>query len=176
MNQIAPCQGLFWTTHIWRCQLIACCLAWPLIATAEVFTARVTAVPDGDTLWVQPTDGGAARKLRLQGIDAPEICQIGGVASRAALQAHVAGAVVQVELKYYDDYGRGLARIRTGQKDIGATMVRSGQAWSYRWHKSLGPYAAEEAAARRAKAGVFSAATPELPRDFRKRHGSCYLR
>lgn len=141
-----------------------------------MFSARVTAVPDGDTLWVQPTDGGTPRKLRLQGIDAPEICQRGGLASRAALQTLVARAVVQVELKYYDDYGRGLARIHIGPQDVAATMVSTGQAWSYRWRRSLGPYAAEERAARQAGAGVFSVTKPESPRDFRNRHGSCYQR
>ncbi len=173
--RITPCQGPFGTAQ-WRCWLTACCLAWPLTAGAEVFTALVIAVPDGDTLWVQPANSKATRKLRLQGIDAPEICQSGGAASRAALQRLVAGATVRVELKYYDSYGRGLARLRLRQQDVGAMMVRSGHAWSYRWHKSPGPYAAEEAAARHARAGLFSAKTPELPRDFRKRHGSCYPR
>jgi endonuclease YncB( thermonuclease family) len=174
INRLVPGRGIFCADQLWRFQVMLCGLVLPLVAAAEVFTARVTAVPDGDTLWVQPTHGGATRKLRLQGIDAPEICQSGGATSRAALQAMVAGTDVRVELKYYDDYGRGLARIHVGQQDIGALMVRSGQAWSYRWHHSLGPYATEETAARRAKAGLFAEATPEQPRDFRKRHGSCY--
>jgi endonuclease YncB( thermonuclease family) len=143
-------------------------------AAAEVFAARATAVPDGDTLWVQPADGSATRKLRLQGIDAPEICQRGGPAARAALQALVATKTLRVEVKYYDVYGRGLARVQVGRQDVAALMVASGQAWSNRWGRSLGPYATEEAAARRARAGLFSVAAPELPRDFRRRHGSCY--
>lgn len=142
---------------------------------AETFVGRVTAVPDGDTLWVQPQDASAARKLRLLGIDAPEICQPGGQAARAALQALVASGTVSVEVRYRDDYGRGLARVRVGQQDIAATLVRAGHAWSNRWKHSLGPYATEENAARLARAGLFATTNPELPRDFRKRHGSCYL-
>ena len=48
----------------------------------EIFSGQVTHVTDCDTLWVQPDGGGAARKLRLTGMDAPEICQQGGKAAR----------------------------------------------------------------------------------------------
>lgn len=175
IDRFMSCNSMFWTGQIWQRQLHMACLLLPVVASAEVFQAQVTSVPDGDTLWVQPVNGGAPRKLRLQGIDAPEICQNGGGASRAALQALTATATIVVELKYFDSYGRGLARIHVGQQNVGASMVRAGQAWSYRWHQSLGPYAAEEAVARQARLGLFSQATPELPRDFRKRHGSCHL-
>ncbi len=141
---------------------------------AEVFTARATLVSDGDTLWVQPADGGPTRKLRLQGLDAPEICQSGGEAARAALGALVATKTLKVEVRYYDNYGRGLAKIRVGQEDVGSLMVAAGYAWSSRWRRSLGPYASEEGTARRARRGIFSATEPEQPRDFRQRHGSCY--
>jgi len=143
-------------------------------AWAETFTARMTTVPDGDTLWVQPEGNSPARKLRLLGIDAPEICQAGGQASRAALIQLVGHAPLQVDVRHYDDYGRGLARIRVNGKDVGAAMVLAGEAWSYRWRRSPGLYASEEAAARNARKGLFSAASPELPRNFRQRHGSCY--
>lgn len=144
-------------------------------ACAEVYLARATAVPDGDTLWVQPEMGGAPRKLRLQGIDAPEICQSGGLPARDALRALVAQKLLRIDVRRQDDYARGLARVQVDGQDVGATLVRTGQAWSYRWQRSLGPYASEEAAARNAKLGVFAESAPELPRDFRQRNGSCYV-
>lgn len=143
------------------------------VAAAEVYTARVTYVTDGDTLWVQPDDGSATRKLRLQGIDAPEICQAGGDAARAALTALVLAQRVQVRVRARDDYGRGLARIQLGSNDVAATLVRAGHAWSYRWRGKPGPYAAEEALARQARLGLFATGQPELPGNFRKRHGPC---
>jgi endonuclease YncB( thermonuclease family) len=82
---------------------------------------------------------------------------------------------VVVVVRREDDYGRGLARIRIDDQDLGAQMVREGQAWSYRWRHSTGPYAAEEAAARRKGRGLFAASAPESPRDFRKRHGPCHV-
>lgn len=153
------------------------CLCLGIIApqalAAQTFVGRVTSVPDGDTLWVVPDAGGKPQKLRLLGIDAPEICQPGGPEARDALQALVGRQKVEVEVQRNDDYGRGLARLRVGGSDVGATLVRQGKVWSYRWRRSLGPYAPQEQAARAARLGIFVIPSPELPRDFRKRHGPC---
>ncbi len=62
--------------------------AWPGV---------VTHVSDGDTVWVQPLHGGEAHKVRLLGIDAPEICQPWGPQSRAALHAALQGQVVELK-------------------------------------------------------------------------------
>lgn len=142
-------------------------------AAASDYAARVTRVSDGDTLWVKPLAGGRYRKLRLDGIDAPEICQSGGTASRDALAARVLEQVVTVRVHRFDDYGRALVRLTQGGDDVAAAMVREGHAWSYRWRRSLGPYAAEEAQARARRKGLFGDAGAEVPRDFRRRHGPC---
>jgi micrococcal nuclease len=144
------------------------------IAATEAYFARAVIISDGDTLWVEPEGGGELRKLRLQGIDAPEICQSGGVAARDALHALVMQRRLAVQVKYWDNYGRGLAYIEADGQDVAEAMVRQGQAWSYRWRRSLGPYAQQETQARQAALGLFSQLAPELPRDFRLRHGSCY--
>ena len=142
---------------------------------AKAFTGNVTYVTDGDTLWVQPDSGGPPRKLRIDGIDAPEICQMGGEASRQVLTQNALHHRVMVMVKRKDIYGRGLARIHLNGHDLGAQMVRSGQAWSYRWRRSPGPYADEETVARQSRLGLFAVGRPEMPRDFRKRHGSCHI-
>jgi micrococcal nuclease len=139
-----------------------------------VFAGTVSYVSDGDTVWVKPDTGGPPRKLRIDGIDAPEICQVGGAASRAALMQRALHQRVAVTVRRHDNYGRGLARIQLEGSDLGAQMVQAGQAWSYRWHRNRGPYATEEAIARQSGLGLFADRQPELPRDFRKRHGSCH--
>ena len=58
-------------------------------ADEAVYAARVTRVFDADTVWVQPAAGGRWRKLRLDGLDAPEICQAMGVAARDALASRL---------------------------------------------------------------------------------------
>jgi micrococcal nuclease len=141
---------------------------------ASVFTGVVSYVTDGDTLWVQPDSGGQPQKLRLEGIDAPEICQTGGEDAKAMLTQYAQYQRVEVTVRLKDSYGRGLARVRLNGVDLGAQMVLSGQAWSYRWRRSLGPYAQEESVARESRRGVFASAQAELPGDFRKSHGSCH--
>lgn len=140
----------------------------------EAFAGHVSYVSDGDTLWVQPDTGGAPRKLRIDGIDAPELCQAGGAAARRVLAQRALYRSVSVTVMRHDSYGRGLARILIDGHDLGAELVRAGQAWSYRWRQQPGPYAAEEALARQAGHGLFALDQPELPRDFRQRHGACY--
>ena len=159
--------------------VIALAVATGSVAATARAPARVAGavifVPDGDTLWLQPDGGGRPHKLRIEGIDAPEICQAGGAASREALARRVLRRHVEAEVRRYDDYGRGVARIRLDGEDLGGQLVREGQAWSYRWRHSPGPYASQEQVARSARRGLFAEADPELPRDFRRRHGPCHV-
>ena len=134
----------------------------------------VTRVVDGDTVWVQTTPERQTLKVRLSGIDAPEICQAGGVQARAALQQRVLGQQVTLAFQRHDDYGRVLATVALDGEDLGLWMVRNGHAWSYRYRRSAGPYAAEQAQAMQARRGLFESGSAENPRLFRKRHGSCY--
>lgn len=135
--------------------------------------ARVVRVFDGDTVWVQAESGGRWRKLRLDGIDAPEICQAGGVASRDALSAQLLERTVTVRQRAVDGYGRGIARLDRGDLDMNAWLVRSGWAWASVW-RGRGAYVALEDQARAALRGLWAeASAPEEPRDFRRRHGPC---
>lgn len=144
-------------------------------ARADAWQGTVTWVTDGDTLWVRPDAGGRARKLRLQGVDAPESCQSGGAQARQALIALALNQRVSVQTHARDGWGRSLATVRLrdkGGEDVAARMARQGWAWSY--GRGRGPYAEQEAAARQARQGVFAhAAEPERPADFRRRHGPC---
>lgn len=151
-------------------------LALPALArpSAAVWTGTVTYVSDGDTLWVRPQSGGAPRSVRLDGIDAPELCQTHGEAARAALVGQVLGQTVQVRVRRHDDFGRALARVSLHRRDVGGWLVRQGHAWSYRYRGHSGPYAAEESQARAQRLGLFQQAQPELPREFRRRHGPCH--
>lgn len=158
-----------------KCILMAATMIAAPVQAQGVFSATVTHVSDGDTLWVRPDAGGSPRKLRIDGIDAPEICQAGGEAARAALLLLALHRRVAVTVRRHDDYGRGLARLQLDDSsDLGALLVRAGHAWSYRWRQHPGPYAVEEAMARQSRQGLFAAEQPELPRDFRRRHGSCH--
>lgn len=141
-------------------------------ASAHALSGVVTHVTDGDTLWVRP-EGGAPVKVRVQGIDAPERCQAWGLQSREALAARVLHRHVQVRTRARDAYHRTIGSVALDGHDVAAWMVREGHAWSQRWRRSPGPYAAEEAEARRFQRGLFAAPAVVEPRQFRKAHGPC---
>lgn len=133
----------------------------------------VTHVTDGDTVWVQPAAGGPARKIRIVGIDAPEICQAYGVSAREALAAQLLRHTVRVQGRGGDSYGRLLGRLELQGQDVGQWMVWQGHAWSDRGrYGAAGSYAAQEMAARQARRGLWRerALAPSV---FRRRHGSC---
>ncbi len=161
-----------------RALVVACLLAGlfacqPVTATSTGYLADVTHVHDGDSLWVQPLDGGRRQRLRLDGIDAPEICQADGREARDRLAGMVLRRQVRVEVTGQDRYRRTLARVWLGSDDVQAVMVAEGWAWSYRVRGQAGPYDREEALARRQGRGLFADPQPEPPGEFRRRHGPC---
>lgn len=133
---------------------------------------KVTRVTDGDSLWVRPADGGQPVKLRINGIDAPEICQSGGQAARKALAARILGLTVQVHSHRQDDYGRTLATVSLDGEDMGAWLVSQGHAWAYR--QGSGDYLALQARAQSAALGLFADRNALQPRIFRKHNGPCH--
>ncbi len=141
-------------------------------ATQRHWSGVVTRVTDGDTLWVKPASG-APRKVRIEGIDAPESCQAGGSAATTALRQKVLRQPVQVATHAIDQYRREVATVRQGSQDVGGWMVEQGHAWSYRYRSDPGPYQREEQQARRARRGVFAQTRPVNPREFRQAHGPC---
>jgi endonuclease YncB( thermonuclease family) len=141
---------------------------------AQAWRGTVTRVSDGDTLWVRPAAGGKPVKLRIDGIDAPEICQAGGHAARAALAQRLRGHRLEVEPRRKDDYGRTVAVLRLNGEDLGGWLVSHGHAWSSGFGREGGRYAAQQQGAQAAGRGLFADRTALAPWLFRKRHGSCY--
>lgn len=140
---------------------------------SQAWTGTVTRVSDGDTLWVRPAAGGKALKVRIEGIDAPEICQAGGRAARDALARRVRGQRLALLARGQDDYGRTIASLQVAGEDLGGWMVSQGHAWSYGFGREGGPYARQQALAQAAGRGLFADRRALEPRLFRKRHGPC---
>jgi endonuclease YncB( thermonuclease family) len=125
---------------------------------------------DGDSLRI------AGQEIRLKGIDAPELAQICTVSgrvepcgrtARAALRRLLAGGLATCVSAARDRYGRPLAVCRVRGIDIGAAMVRDGQAVAF------GAYTREEAEAKARYAGIW-AGEFERPRDWRATHPRPY--
>jgi len=142
---------------------------------AEQWTGWVSWVMDGDTVLLVREGQHEPVKLRIDGIDAPEMCQPGGAQARDALIRWVMHKSVQVLDLGQDVYGRQIGRLTLNGVDLGAEMVRSGMAWAYRFRTGKGPYALLQKQAQTQKIGVF--AVPEeamSPPLFRQFHGTCH--
>ena len=146
---------------------------WLFASTCFAWQGVVTHVSDGDTLWVQPLSRHKAVKVRILGIDAPEICQLWGEQSLRALQSITMGRDVQVHGSHTDAYGRLLAHIFLQGHDVGAWMVLHGHAWSYAFKSHRGLYDAEQMAAQSMQTGLFSNSSAVQPRFFRRHFGAC---
>jgi endonuclease YncB( thermonuclease family) len=103
-------------------------------------------VIDGDTI---VSDGA---RIRLAGIDAPEMSQPGGAEARSHLIRLIAGGAVRIEPLSTDRYGRLVARVHARCGDLGRLMVRNGYA-----RAAYGrDYVGEERQARKRRAGLWA--------------------
>lgn len=147
-------------------------IAAALIA-APSFAAPLPRAPvhvvDGDTLRMGDL------RLRLHGIDAPELNQTcatpagdswpcGRWASET-LANMVQGRRLDCQDLGPDRYGRRVARCLLDGRDIAAQMVSQGAALAYRRYSEA--YVPQEAEARRAARGIWAAGPPTAPEAHR---------
>ncbi len=150
-----------------------------LIATLGVQAApgplegKVARVIDGDSLWVEPPAPAAPVELRLEGIDAPEICQAWGPEAKQALAELLQGKQVSVRTVGRDSYGRTLGTVYLDTQNINKLMVQEGHAWSTRYKYDRGPYVADERMAKALSRGFNRDGAAVMPRDFRQLNGPC---
>jgi micrococcal nuclease len=137
----------------------------------------VERVADGDTL-VAASDNETKLRLRLLGIDAPEIAhgkkagQPYGEEARQYLERLVGKRSVRVETFGPDIYRRLLAVVWVGETNVNVEMVRARLAEVYRGARCQA-YCRElreaEARAQRGRAGIWGQERYESPAAFRKR-------
>jgi endonuclease YncB( thermonuclease family) len=160
-------QQLVWTVPLW--------LGAPVLAQS----ATVVSIGDGDTLRVRL--GGEVRSVRLACIDAPERAQSPwGQQARAQLQALLPlSAAVEVRSTTSDRYGRLVAQLSRGGRNVNQALVASGAAFVY-WRYIAGcdrqTYGRLETEARLQRLGVWGASSglmrPWEYRAGRRRSGS----
>ena len=110
--------------------LLVILLFFSSVAVAEVLLGTVIAVHDGDTITLRTETN--KKKIRLAGIDAPELKQPYGVESQSALREAVFDKVILVETSRNDKYGRAIGKVILDGQDINLKQIQSGGAWVYR--------------------------------------------
>jgi len=148
------------------------CALW-LASPAWAFVARAKSVQDGDSLTVRLGDN-ALVTLRLYGIDAPELRQPSGRSARKRLAALALRQTLDVQALDTDRYGRTVALVRLGDGALlNEIMVAEGLAWVYDQYcqADICPRLhALEAQARQERRGLWAAANPLRPSDWRREH------
>lgn len=136
-----------------------------LYASLFAFNGKVVSIHDGDTITI--LQGKQQIKVRLFGIDAPELKQPYGKKSKQFLASLIAGQVVEVEPKGKDRYKRTLGIIYYKWQDINVQMVLNGYAWAYEKYSRI--YVDQEKLAREKKLGLWQSSDPTRPWEWRKR-------
>ena len=140
---------------------------------AETFDGKVVGVSDGDTVTVL-RNGHDQVRIRLSGIDAPELHQAFGQQSKGLMSRLVFGRNVSVRVVDHDRYRRTVARLSVDGQDVGLAMLRQGLAWHYKHYDSDPVYAGAENTARAQHLGLWADPHPVAPWDFR--HGGASAR
>jgi micrococcal nuclease len=140
---------------------------------AGLIEGKVTRVTDGDSLWLEPATQGPPVELRLEGIDAPEICQAWGGEAKQALVELVLNRSVSVKTVGRDSHGRTLGTLYLDGRNLNKVLVQEGHAWSTRYKYDRGPYVADERMARALSRGLNRDGGAVMPRDFRRLNGPC---
>ena len=147
-------------------------LVFAFPACAADYSARVIGIADGDTITVLTADKSQGR-IRLWGIDAPEIGQDFGSRARQAASSLAFGKHVTIRARATDRYGRTVAEvILPDGRSMNRVMVRQGMAW---WYRRYAPHDADlarlESEARAARIGLWSRPNPVPPWNWRHGEG-----
>lgn len=95
----------------------------PLLVLAESFSSKCVGATDGDTIGV--LKNGKEVKVRLDGIDCPEMGQDFGSKVKKFTSSLVFGKVVEVDQRDTDEYGCMVARIKIDGKDLSLELVKA---------------------------------------------------
>ncbi len=143
-----------------------------IIAPAGLL-GRVVGVHDGDSFTLLDSTN-RQYKVRLAGIDAPELGQGFGRRAKENLSNLIFNREVAVQYTKVDRYGRLLGKIVVEGSDVNLQQVMTGLAWHYKaYEKEQRPedrqiYAAAEEAARSARRGLWQERNPVPPWLYRK--------
>ncbi len=122
-------------------------------------------VSDGDTININVN--GETKKVRLLGIDAPELKQSFGAESQEYLSGLILNKRITVKGNAEDKYGRLLGTVYLNGENINLTMIRQGMAWDFKQYNAGREYTAAEEEAVAARRGLWSDPAPLAPWEFR---------
>lgn len=154
-------------------------LGHPTAASAQPvagqgWPARLDHVSDGDTVTVVNQANGSRYRVRLQGIDAPEVDhgrgrpgQRYGQRAKYAMRQLLSSATIRVVPDGTTSYDRIVAGILVNGQDVATMLVARGLAWRYPRYDQAGRYAQAQREAQAADLGLWSQSDPIAPWNWR---------
>ncbi|MBO9154973.1 thermonuclease family protein [Chitinophaga sp. GCM10012297] len=140
-----------------------------VMARAQTYTGKVTAVKDGDT--IEMLVNGKPLRIRLYGVDSPEKGQPFGEKARQYTSRLCFGKVVKARKESHDQYGRTVAEVFLPDgSSLNMQLVQAGYAWQYTFYSKSEEMTAAQAAAKAARKGLWLDAHPVAPWEWRKQH------
>ena len=151
---------------------------------AGTLTGTIVSVADGATLTV--FSDGFSRRVRIAGIDAPQMDQPYADRSRQSLVRIAHGQAATLDCRKVDRLRRQVCKVRVqpsdcpscGQTlDLGLAQLIAGAAWWLREDASeqspedRGRYESEETEARLRRRGLWALPSPVPPAEWRRRSG-----
>lgn len=136
--------------------------------------AEVVGINDGDTITVRMDSSGRQERIRLATIDAPEMNQPFGQASKQSLSSLVFGKKVKVVEMDRDRYERVVAEIFVNGTNVNLEQIKRGFAWHYKQHERQQTpemrqaYSFAEESARRSSLGLWRMPDAVAPWEWRK--------
>ncbi len=102
--------------------------SWAQGVVGEMFEGRVTRVIDGDTFWMD----AAETRIRVWGLDAPELGEPGGDSATGALRGLIGDTPVTCRTRDIDRFGRivGQCYLADG-RDMTRAMIETGTATEF---------------------------------------------
>lgn len=137
-----------------------------LFTVGDSFKGKVIGVTSGDSIVVL-LDNSKQVKVRLEGIDCPELQQEYGDSAKMATVALCFKKRVRVDKVGLDQYGRTLAFVYVDDVCINKELLRKGLAWHYVKFNNDTVLAQLETDARNSKVGLWQQPDPVAPWDFR---------
>ena len=140
----------------------------------NVLPGLVVGVSDGDSLTLLDAEK-RQHKIRLQGIDAPEMKQAYGQKSKESLSKLVHNKAIKVHWSKKDRFGRTVGQVMLGDIDICLEQVRRGMAWHFKNYQDEQSaedrerYDRAETQAREQGLGLWQDAAPIEPSVFRQK-------
>ncbi len=124
-------------------------------------------VHDGDSITVLAPEN-VQIKVRLEGIDAPELGQPFGKASKQAMSDLVFDKVVTLQISGKDRYQRTLAVVMVGGVNANLELVRLGLAWRYDRYSQDAALLSAQNEAKGVKRGLWADGEPVPPWEWRR--------